>query len=327
MITVTRADSAEALAAISSEWTGIVESDPSATPFHRPEWLIPWWRAFGSGQLHALMFRFRQDRSAGFVPLFIHEWNGRRQVTLAGNGVTDYLGLTHGPGAGSECARLTFDYLRGERWDVCDWADLPADPPLTEAVPADFGPVPCNDLPCTRAVLPRSAGEFEDALPHGLRRTLRLAQRRLEDRGPLKFETFRGDPGRRVIEELFRLHECRWAHRGGPESMLDQPCVQRFLMEASARFSALGKLRLYALSHRGELAAVILALFDRSRAWGYITGMDPELARFSPGSLVLRYAIADAITEGAAAWEFLRGDEAYKFQWGAQWVPKVRLRG
>jgi CelD/BcsL family acetyltransferase involved in cellulose biosynthesis len=53
--------------------------------------------------------------------------------------------------------------------------------------------------------------------------------------------------------------------------------------------------------------------------------MDPEMSRFSPGSLVLNYAIRDAIGEGASAWEFLRGVEDYKFLWGAERVPKSRL--
>ncbi len=107
--------------------------------------------------------------------------------------------------------------------------------------------------------------------------------------------------------------------------MLDSPATQKFLIEAARQFSVLGKLRLYTMFYRGDLAAIICGILDRGRAWGYITGMDPALSRFSPGSLVLRYAICDAIQEGASAWEFLRGEEAYKLPWGAKTIPKSRL--
>ncbi len=328
MVNVFRISCPEALESIAGEWSALIEQDPKATPFHRPEWLIPWWRRLGSGELHALLFRGWNGRPVGFVPLFIHQWMGRRQVTLAGTGVTDYPGLTALPDAAAECARLTFEYLRAnrERWDVCDWPDLREDSPLIAAVPPAFQSDTSEGLPCTRVRLPSDPDDYQSGLPHGLRRTLRQAEQRLEREGELRFETLRGDPGRPVLDELFRLHETRWADRGGPESMLDRPAVQRFLLEASRRMSATGRLRLYTVRFRGELAAVILGFIDRGRVWGYITGMDPELGRFSPGSLVLSHAIRDAIGEGASAWEFLRGDEAYKFQWGAQKMPKLRLR-
>lgn len=325
MITVHRAASGEALSSLAVEWNALVDRDPSATPFHRPGWLIPWWRHFGSGELHALTFR-RNDQLAGILPMFVHQWQGRRQVTMVGNGVTDFLGLTAEPTVSRDCTRLALDYLRNQRWDVCEWADLRSDSPLIAAAYSHPGTHVSSDLPCTSAPLPPDPDAYAAILPHGLRRTIRLAERRLERDGDLRYETLRGDPGRQLLEDLYRLHESRWADRGGPESMLDHPPVQQFLAEAASEFAANGKLRLYAMRYRGEIAAVILALLDKGRAWGYITGMDPSLSRFSPGSLVLGYAIRDAIREGASAWEFLRGDESYKFQWGARTIEKRRVR-
>jgi CelD/BcsL family acetyltransferase involved in cellulose biosynthesis len=77
MITVERIGCREALAAIESEWTAFIDRAPDATPFHRPQWLLPWWREFGSGELHALAFR-SDSRLVGFIGLFIHNWTDRR---------------------------------------------------------------------------------------------------------------------------------------------------------------------------------------------------------------------------------------------------------
>src|SRR6266496_701499 len=108
--------------------------------------------------------------------------------------------------------------------------------------------------------------------------------------------------------------------------MLDNLSTQAFLTAATREFSACGKLRLYTMRYREELAAIIYAIFDQGRMWGYITGMDPALSRWSPGNLILEYAMRHAIAERASAWEFLRGDEQYKFLWGAHIIPKSRLR-
>ena len=159
-----------------------------------------------------------------------------------------------------------------------------------------------------------------------MRRTIRVATRRLERQQPLAFDTARSDPDASALEALFRLHEERWAEKGGPQSMLDSKSTQRFLAAATKGLSDRGMVRLYTMRFGREIAAIIYGIFDRGCLYGYITGMDPELRRFSPGSLLLNYAITDAIREGARAWDFLRGEEEYKFQWGAQKVPKYRLR-
>ena len=326
MLTVERIACPQALAEIEHEWTALVDRVPDATPFYRPEWLLPWWRQFGSGHMHVLAFR-SHERLTGLIGLFIHEWGGCRRVTLIGNGITDYLGLIAEPESAIECARLTFEYLTANRglWDMCDWQDLRSDSPVIREAPWDLDREIVDYLPCTRAELPSHEDAFEASLPHGLRRTIRIAARRLERDGELRFETVRENADASVLRDLFRLHESRWAMKGGPESMMDCPGTQQFLLEATQQFSRLDRLRLYTMRYRGELAAVIYCIFDCGRLWGYITGMDPELSRFSPGTLVLNYAIGEAIREGASAWEFLRGKEDYKFLWGAQTVPKSRL--
>lgn len=226
MITLT---TSEHLDSIAPEWSTLIERVPHSTPLQRPEWLIPWWRQFGSGDIHALAFRF-ESRLVGFVGMFVHEWLGRRQVTLIGNGITDFLDLLAEPAHAAECARLTFNYLSAHRklWDVCDWQDLNNDSALMTMIPSELNHRVDEYLPCMRAVLPPITEEYEAALPHGLRRTIRIAARRLEREGELRFETIRNDPDGLVCKELFRLHESRWAPKGGPGACSIRPRLRNF---------------------------------------------------------------------------------------------------
>ena len=325
MLEVARIGDIASLEQLAPEWNALVERDPRATPFSRPEWLIPWRREFSGGELHCLAMR-ADGRLVGLLPMFLHEWEGRRQSTLLGNGITDYLDLISDPPFAAECARAVYEYLEAIRseWDLCDWQDLPYDSPLIDNAPSWLRPSTQPSTPCTRASLPRDAAEFESGLPHGLRRTIRIATRRLEREGELRFETHRA-PTSELLSQLLQLHQTRWCTKGGPDSMYDQPGPQRFLLKSARAFTSSGKLRLFVLRWRDEIHAAILALADRERMWGYLTGMNPEIARFSPGSLLLHYAMKQAIDEGAISWEFLRGLEAYKFQWGAREIQKVRL--
>lgn len=326
MLTVTHVRDYDAWRSLAPEWNDLLDRCPRATPFQRPGWLLPWWTEFGSGELAVLAFR-AQGRLVGLLPSFIHRWDGCRQVTLVGTGLTDYLDLTAEAPFARGCATAALEWLQATRdeWDVADWQDLPGDSPLIAArdhLRAEVG----RGLTATAASLCAGASEQHASLPHGLRRTIRISTRRLEKQARLEFETIRSDPDAIALKALFRLHQQRWAGRGGPQSMLDSTSAQRFLVAATKALSARGTLRLYTMRFAGYIVALIYAILDRAHVYGYITGMDPDLAKFSPGSLLLNYAMADAIGEGARVWDFLRGEEEYKFQWGARQIPKFRLR-
>ena len=87
-----------------------------------------------------------------------------------------------------------------------------------------------------------------------------------------------------------------------------------------------GVLRLHALRLDGAIIATLYALADRPgrgdrRAYFYLGGFDPDCAALSPGALILGHAIEAAVREGAVAFDFLRGQEAYKLRWGARDTP------
>ncbi len=58
----------------------------------------------------------------------------------------------------------------------------------------------------------------------------------------------------------------------------------------------------------------------------YQSGMDPQFGHMSPGFLANLVVIQQAITEGYGLFDFLRGDEPYKADWGARPVEMVRIR-
>jgi CelD/BcsL family acetyltransferase involved in cellulose biosynthesis len=92
-------------------------------------------------------------------------------------------------------------------------------------------------------------------------------------------------------------------------------------------------LRLHALRLDGAVIAALYALADRPgrgdrRVYFYLGGFDPDRAALSPGALLVGHAIEAAVREGAVAFDFLRGQEAYKRRWGARDTPTYcrRLR-
>jgi len=126
-----------------------------------------------------------------------------------------------------------------------------------------------------------------------------------------------------VLEALFRFEDQRWSERGG-KSVLADPAIQRFHRVACYGLEAAGSLRLYVLKLEGRIIAVYYGFLYRDRACYYLGGFDSDFANLSPGKLLLAHAIEQAVREGAREFDFLRGQESYKYEWGAVDKPAYR---
>ena len=100
-------------------------------------------------------------------------------------------------------------------------------------------------------------------------------------------------------------------------SALGDDVVQRFHRDAARRMLAAGALRLYATRLAGRVVAVFYGFALGGTTYYYLSGYDPELEKLSIGTLIVAHAMEEAVREGAAVFDFLRGAEEYKFAWGA----------
>ena len=201
---------------------------------------------------------------------------------------------------------------------------LPAHSPLRRAVlpehwRAKFSP----DEVCPVLELPRRVEGLSRCVPSRQLETLQYYRRRLARRGSAQIEL----AGRKNLEELFaallRLHRARWSAKKRP-GMLSNEAVQRFHREAAWALLARGALRLHTLRLDGATIAVLYGFVRGRRAWGYLGGFDPAFKTLSLGMLMVGHALEEAIRDGVSEFDFLRGQEAYKYAWGAKDRPTYR---
>jgi CelD/BcsL family acetyltransferase involved in cellulose biosynthesis len=86
---------------------------------------------------------------------------------------------------------------------------------------------------------------------------------------------------------------------------------------ALPELAAAGLARLFTLSIEGRVVGAYYGLQHGGRAYAYLGGFDPDYAFESPGTMLIGHAIAGAAASGATAFDFLRGQEPYKYEWGA----------
>ncbi|MDB6110270.1 MAG: hypothetical protein JWR69_2020 [Pedosphaera sp.] len=317
-----------ALESLRDEWAGLWNRCPSATPFQCPDWLIPWWRHLGVGELLVLALR-RDQQLRGIVPLVLDTQPSQRVALLLGTGITDYLDGLWEMGMEDCGAKAVFNYLAGQqdRWDICDFQQLRSDSPLLApaATPPEWADEITVQECCPVLTLPTESEALRRSIPHGQLRNLSYCQHRLE-----RMKDGRMEPGsERNLEELlhrlFELHTARWSARGRPGVLADA-AVQEFHREVAPAFLRRGMLRLNGLYLAGRIAAVYYGFSHGEQTFFYLAGFDPALERLSLGTVLIGHAIEQAVREKRAEFDFLRGREDYKYRWGAQDHPNYRRR-
>jgi CelD/BcsL family acetyltransferase involved in cellulose biosynthesis len=128
------------------------------------------------------------------------------------------------------------------------------------------------------------------------------------------FEVATATQTEEYLEALFRLHADRW--RG--DGVLGEAAIREFHRKAAPAFAARGWLRFHGIRVDGKLRAVLYAFARRGRIYYYLSGFDPDLEPYGPGSLLIHDAIGHGIAVGDTIFDFLRGTEAYKYRWGAE---------
>lgn len=307
------------------EWSSLWARCPTSTPFQSPEWLIPWWRHIGEGQLWGLAFR-SAGQLVGLVPLYIYQRPGAsiRELFLLGIGTTDYLDVLLDPEHEQACFEALVTHLgqQSHRWDVADFQQLRPDSPLLRlSAPEGWADRVNPHSACPVLPLPAKVEALEETVPKRMLHNLRYYSRRAERLGQIKFESATLDNLDELFEALLRLHRVRWSTRGEP-GVLSSPNVQQAHRESLPGLLRIGALRLYALRLDQRIVACFYGFADRDRpgkrVYYYLGGFDPELEELSLGSLLIGHAIREAIEVGAEAFDFLRGAERYKYLWGAQ---------
>lgn len=307
----------DGLTSIVAEWSDLCDR-ADATPFQRPEWLLPFAQLF-EGEALTLAVRVG-DELVALLPL-IESAADRQTLALLGTGLSDHLDVivdaTRRPVA--EHTLSAWLDTSAARWTTIDLQQLPDHSVLLRLpAPYDFSDRRELHEPCP--VLGNATAPLR--IPAEMTRKRAYYLRRAERRGRITFSAADAETALDVVDELLRLHRRRWSGNG--DGVLRDPRVVALHRAAAIGFARRGQLLLHTMQVDGSVVAVAYGFLDRARAYYYIGGYDRDWSDVSPGTLVIAHTIEQAQRRGATTFDFLRGRERYKYLWGAHDEPTHR---
>ena len=240
------------LESLEHEWIALWERTPEAGMFQRPEWILPWCRAFRRGALRSVALR-RAGRLIGLAPLHVRTHGGRaRSSALLGAGVSDYPDVLIEPAAPPEASRALSRWIAQDgAFDACAFECLRANPRCCAR------PRRAASATASSATRSRRRSICAPGSPPGSPRCRAPCapnlQARLEPRAPARRRarsTATADSDE-YFAALVRLHGACWRARGQP-GVLDEAAVQAFHRAVIAAFAARGMLAFRGLRREGR---------------------------------------------------------------------------
>jgi hypothetical protein len=257
---------------------------------------------------------------------------------------TDYATILAAPEALPAVADALVRSLAGppdrghgdQQWDVIDLRRLRSQDPLLPALERAFralageaGWQVCREQEDVCPVVNADTADWDEylaTLGKKDRHEIRRKMRRAEAVGPISVRM--GPPLADEIERFIELHQARFGDdglfpptEGGRRS---RRFVER-LAELEAAEPDGGQLRLAQVLVGERVVFAALAFDDGYTCYLYNAGMDPQAGELSPGVIGTAAFIRDRLAEGRRRFDFLRGNEPYKYEWGAQDEPIERL--
>jgi CelD/BcsL family acetyltransferase involved in cellulose biosynthesis len=293
----------ELLSGLERSWKELFRSIPRPSPFISYEW----FRALARNLLHTdpqILVFYDNGSLVGLMPAKI---NGDKAMLLGDERVTDLNDIVCLSGYEERIASVFADFVRQNKLSL-DLYPLEPESVLVAYLKDQLTGVLVEkkDL-CPMLELPRTWDDFLAKLNGKCRHELRRKIRRINDQVLEDVQT-------KDTDTLFKLMKAS----DESKTQFLNPDIVAFFEELIVAFSVNGWLRMRSLIIDRRPAGMILAFALKDRVYLFNMGFDPSYRSMSPGIVTIAMDIRSAISEGYVYYDFLRGDEDYKYRLGAQ---------
>jgi len=316
-----------------AEWSQLLSQVPFQSVFFTPQWQETWWRHFGTThQLHMLTVRSNEGTLQGLAPLMSRNGlDGSPRLELLGDlELCDYLDVLMLPAQQREVGRTVVEYLVGhgsDEMELClqnlgqhsSTSEVFHDHLINRGLTVEVEQIET----CPTVVLPLDWEVYLATLRGKDRHELRRKLRRAEATARLAY---------RVTSDIAQLDEDvdtfvtlhRMSQQDAKQGFMT-PEKEAFFRDMARQLWPQGWLDLAFLSADGEPIATLCCFAYGSTYAAYNSGYHPAYAELSAGIVLFAERIRTAIARGFTAFDFMRGNESYKYRFGATDRPLYQL--
>jgi len=337
----------ERLLALKDNWNSVYDADPDSQHFLSWTWVSKW---FERTEFRWFILAARPSPGAdyvGFFPLLILTNKGedgiyRDEFGMGVGGFADYAGFICDPAHEEQVIPLFADHLLSRYWTKFDFhrvhaserrinlflKQFPRSKFIVEKLTPESGAMASDNSIYPYLELPGDFDSYLAMLGSNRRADAKRVLRRLEGSNDLRITHVTAETFERDRNILLSLWEQTWGAEKGDKV---KSILNNFRNMLAASFQT-GSLFLPVL-WRGETPIGALGtVIDERKRWllFLLAGRDRSVEDFKPGVALHLHSIKWAIENKYKIYDFLMGNEVYKYRLGAKdrcfpsWTIKTR---
>ncbi|MFH1031247.1 MAG: GNAT family N-acetyltransferase [Chloroflexota bacterium] len=288
--------------------------------FTLPVWLEVWWRVFGAEAKPYLAAVRQGEAIIGIAPLLIKE---NVASIVGGVDVCDYLDFVIAPGREKDFFNILLDNLKQKGINNLELKPLrPDSTVLTHLAGIAKGRgyevlTEPEDVSLDMD-LPASWEEYLATLDVKQSHEIRRKLRKLSASGEINYY---------VISEKTAVNQAMDTFlKMFTESRTDKANfltgqMETFFRSLVDKLSGAGLLKLGVLELDKLPVAMVLYFDYKNNIYLYNSGYDPKYDSLSAGLICKLFCIKESIQEGKKKFDFLKGNETYKYHLGGKVIP------
>ncbi|MCY4146260.1 MAG: GNAT family N-acetyltransferase [Chloroflexi bacterium] len=330
---ITVYNDAAAFDELADEWNALLARAPLNCVFYTWEWQKTWWQAYQPGELLILACH-SGNQLVGIAPLFTTESARGKSTQIIGCvDVTDYLDFVVDRDQLQPALAAFADCLCDQRAGIgaLDLCNIPADSPTRQILPEllaerGFAVEVEQQEVCPVISLPGDWRSYLASLDKKQRHEVRRKIRRIQG-SAREVDWYIVNGQHNLSREIDTFARLMAASDPEKERFLNDAANQRFFRAIVPMMHERGWLQLNFLTVGQTPAASYINFIYGDRVMVYNSGHDhQDFGDLSPGIVLLAYNIRHAIEQGYQYFDFLRGDEAYKYRMGGRDTAVMNIR-
>ncbi len=311
----------ESLGAVTSEWPDLFAKSATQSIFLSLPWQTAWAiNCCGSVDEHPVL-TVREDSDGslrGIAPLIHNKNKGAVTFGLDYN-VTDYQDILSIPGEEEAVWDAILEHGAAAGWASIELIGVRDDSPSTQILESRAAE---HGWQADRSVwdvspyveLPESWDEHVQSLSKKDRHELRRKLRRLEASGEAEYRVY--DKEHDELPDALGAFVSLMGKSNEAKSDFLTPERRSFLETLTRTMADADSLQLAFLDVGGKPVSATMSFLEGDRLLLYNSGYDPEYRHLSVGLLLKAYELRGAIEQGLREYDFLRGNEPYKYDLG-----------
>jgi CelD/BcsL family acetyltransferase involved in cellulose biosynthesis len=316
-------------------WNALLRKSGDDNIFLTWEWLFNWWQSYGSDKKLRIIVIRNAENIIGIVPLMQQKY---KQWFISIDVIEnlcsencDYSGVILAEKK-PELITLLTDYLakivKDEKLIVRIY-HIPGNSQFLTLIREQYPLLSNNfyiqEIPssyCPYITLPSTWDEYVHTLSRNNRRNMHRTTQSLEKDHVVELIKYSGGKDLQdKLNILFEFHQKRW----GVESKFTGTEARQFYFSVSKALAQNNWLDFSSLCLDGKPVCMIWGFIYNNIFWAMTIAFDPDYYEYSVGYVHIMKLIENTIHNGLKKFDFLKGDEGFKYHWTSAKTDNVRI--